>query len=156
MLVLVLELVLEPELDEELDEIDFVRSSVSVPDDPGLCWMRFADGEDESGLVVPNAQMMACVVSEFAYKMCGDRWGQWSVGMITIDTETQKLRHQKRNPETQKNSPGSYTQTSHRLPDSSRSHPASRLSGGPTRPPARLPPTLGVGTVSLIRRSWTT
>ena len=74
---------LEPEEageEEELDEIDFVRSSVSVPDEPGLCWMRFADGEDESGLVVPNAQMMACVVSEFAYKVYeGDRWGQWSV-----------------------------------------------------------------------------
>lgn len=50
-------------IDDPSPESGFVRSSESVPEDK--CCSSVAEADDDPGLVVPNAQISDCVVSEF-------------------------------------------------------------------------------------------
>lgn len=49
----------------EVELMALVRSRVRVPEPRCCCKLAFT--AEESGFVVPNAQMISCWVSEFAY-----------------------------------------------------------------------------------------
>lgn len=62
----------EPEVDDagepglEPEDMAFVRSRVAVPE--SRCCINVASTADDPGFVVPNAHIMFCFVSEFAYR----------------------------------------------------------------------------------------